>query len=411
MLRFAASPTGDMSIQTLRLAIMNTIVSLQKSEKLIIRIQDGNKEKNIIGKDTEIMEILEKFALKHHSVFHQSEKLHLHQTLAIRLLEEGKAFICTCAQNEAAFYSGKCMNADAKALSLLKEQHIPFVIRLKKPDVSIVYDDLIQGEVITTSDEIDSFIILRADSTPSDDFAAACDDILSGINFIIQTQAQQINTARQKYIKTLLGYETQTTYAHLPDLDENITVQSLLEQGFIPDAIINYLLLLGAKDPLEEIFTFPQALEWFRIEKISKGRFDIEKLREINRAHLKQLDDKTLSSLFGFADADIGKLAKLYLEYNTSTVKELEGKIKTIFSPKNFENEWKEPMRLLEEIILNAPMIDQFDAFKGYLITQSGLTQEALAKPLQLLLIGSQEGPDLAAIYPLIKPYLLEIAS
>jgi glutamyl-tRNA synthetase len=403
-----------MSIEELHVAIVNDIISKQKGEHLIVRIDDGNKAENIIGKDTEIMEILEKFALRHDKVFHQSEKRHLHQTLAIRLLEEGKAFVCTCHQKEEEPYTGTCFNVDPTMLATLKEKQIPFVIRVKKPTETIIYDDLIQGKVTATADEIDSFIILNIDNTPTDDFASACDDILSGVNFIIEKEDKNFHAPKQKYIQTLLGYETETTYAHLPHLqhhDQDITVQSLFEEGFIPDAIINYLLLAGNTNPPKQIFTLPEAIEWFRLETIEKQTFDLKQLRAINREHLKRIDDKTLSSLFGFADGDIGKLAKLYLESHASTVKELESKIKAIFSPKNFENEWKEKMRMLEEIILSAPMIDQFDAFQTYLEEKSGFTKEELSKPLRLLLTGTQDGPDLSSIYPLIKPYLLEIAS
>ena len=100
MLRFAPSPTGDMHIGNLRVAILNYLVSQQRHEQFIVRIEDTDKARNIEGKDTEIMQILEKFALKYDSVFHQSEHLHMHQTLAIKLLEQDKAFICTCTPEQ-----------------------------------------------------------------------------------------------------------------------------------------------------------------------------------------------------------------------------------------------------------------------------------------------------------------------
>ena len=122
------------------------------------------------------------------------------------------------------------------------------------------------------------------------------------------------------------------------------------------------------------------------------------------------LDDKTLSSLFGFADESIGKLAKIYLE-EASTISELENKIKPIFSPKQFEGEWAEQMRTMEKIIADAPMINTFDEFKSYLMEKSGLKGKYFFKPLRLLLTGAEHGPELSEIYPLIKSYLLEIAS
>jgi glutamyl-tRNA synthetase len=436
MLRFAPSPTGDMHIGNLRVAILNYLVAQQRHEPFLVRIEDTDKERNIEGKDTEIMQILEKFAIRHDEVYHQSEHLHMHQTLAIRLLEEGKAFVCTCtpeeleAEREAAIaakrpyrYSGKCLRTDKEKLAELKASQTPFVIRIKKPEHEITNRDLIKGEITTAPNEVDSFVILRADGTPTYNFACACDDMLSDISLIIRGEDHLSNAPRQIHIKEQLGYEKETQYAHLPIIlnesgkkmskrDDASSVKWLFEQGFIPDAIINYLLLLGNTKAPKEIFTFPEAVEWFSLEDLSRSaaKFDIDKLRFINREHLKMMDDKKLSTLFGFADADIGKLAKLYLE-EASTINELEAKIRPIFSPKNFDNEWSEQMKTLQHIIHNAPMIDSFDAFKSYLMQESGLKGKQFFKPLRLLLTGAEHGPEVSEIYPLIKPYLLEVTS
>lgn len=417
MLRFAPSPTGDMRIDELRMAILNYLIAQQKKESFIVRIDDTDKEKVIEGKDTEIMQILEKFALLHDSVSHQSEKLHIYQTLAIRLLEKNKAFICTCGDEQLKneHYSGKCFDADKEKLAKLKESGTPFVIRIKKPDTPIIYHDMMRGKIEIAPDAIDSFVILNAEGTPTHDFACACADMLLGVTMIIRSEEHITDTPKQKHIKMQLGYEDETLYAHLPAIlsDENtLSVKWMFEQGFIPDAIINYLLLLGYTSAPSEIFTLPEAIEWFNIENISKSapKFDMDKLRFINTEHLKMMDDKQLSTLFGFADAAIGKLAKLYLE-EASTLKELEAKIHPIFAPKDFEGEWGAQMRTMEEIIQNAPMIDTFDDFKRYMMAQSGFSGKNFFKPLKLLLTGAEHGPELSTIYPLIKPYLLEIAS
>ena len=431
MLRFAPSPTGDMHIENLRVAIFNYIVARQKDDNFIVRMEDGNKARNIEGKDTEILQILEKFALNHDSVFHQSEHLNIHQTLAVRLLEEGKAFVCTCTQEQIESdqktaeekkilyrYSGRCLEADKETLKKLKEEKTPFVIRIKKPDHDIINHDVIKGEIITTPDEVDSFVILHTDGTPTYNFACACDDMLSGVDFIIRGEDRLPNTPRQEYIKEQLGYKEETTYAHLPAIlneegkkDDSLSVKWLFAQGFIPDAIANYLILLGNETP-EETFTIPKALEWFDLKNISKSpvKFDIEKLRFINRKHLEKIDNKRLSMVFGFADEEIGKLAKLYLE-EASTLNELEARIKAIFSPKDFSGEWGEQMRILEKHIAQAPMIDTFNEFKSYIMKESGLEEKNFSKPLRLLLTGAKQGPELSDIYPYIKSYLLEVAS
>ena len=413
MLRFAQSPTRDMYIDDLRIAILNYLVSQQRNEGFTIRIDDTDKASMIEGKDTEIMQILEKFALNHDSVFHQSEHLHMHQMLAIKLLEEGKAFVCTCDENKEEC-SAYCDEKESSEYAKLKESGEPFVLRIKKPTQTVVFSDLIKGEVNINSEEVGTLVILRQNASVTHDFASACDDMLSSISCLIQEDKNLSNTARQIYIKKALGYEEETTYVHLPTLLHNdaLSILWLFEQGFIPDAVINYLLLLSNPDAPEKIFTLPEAIAWFKIEDISNDtiNFDIDTLRLINRAHLMKIEDKQLSSLFGFADADVGKLVKLYLQ-EASTINELALRIRPVFAPKTFEGEWKEEMQTLQKVIMDAPMIEEYDTFIAYLIKESGLTDEKLFTPLRLLLTGAKHGPELSDIYPLIKSYLLEVAS
>jgi len=414
MLRFAPSPTGDMHIGNLRVAILNYLVSQQKNDQFLVRIEDTDTKRNIEGKDTEIMMLLEKFALKHDAVFHQSEHLNLYQTLALRLLKEEKAFICTCNNEKTNHYSGHCENLTTEDYATIKASGKPFVIRIKKPQQNISYHDVIKGDINTTPEEVDSFIISELDGLPTYNFACAADDMMSNINFIIRQEEHLLNTAKQIHIKQLLDYENEIQYAHIPAIvnDETSSVTSLFEQGFIPDAILNYLLLLGNEKAPKEIFTLPQAIEWFDIKSISKSTttFDMEKLRFINREHLKMMDDRQLSTLFGFADADIGKLAKLYLE-ECSTINELQKKILPIFKVKDFSGELEEQMRIIEKIIFNAPAFETLDALKEHITKESGLKDENLINPLRKLLTNTGNGPELSEIYPYIKSYILEVAS
>lgn len=435
MLRFAPSPTGDMHIGNLRVAIINYIVAMQNHTNFIVRIEDTDKERNIEGKDAEILQILEKFSLPHSQLFYQSANLHIHQNLAIKLLEEKKAFICTCTPQEleldrekaksqgiAYRYSGKCTNKTKEEVEEIRASNTPFVIRIKKPDNDISFTDLIKGAITTKPNEVDSFVILRNDSTPTYNFACSCDDMLTNIDTIIRGEDHLSNTPKQIHIKSSLGYDKETQYAHLPIIlnnenkkmskrDDASSVKWLLEQGFLPDAIINYLLLLGNKTPTE-VFTLPEAIAWFDLKSISKSpaKFDIDKLRFLNREHLKAMEDKTFSKLFGFSDEEIGKLGKLYLE-EASTLGELEPKIKAIFSPKNFENEWGEAMRTIQGILMKAPYLEDYDTFKSYIIENTGLKGKNLFKPLRLLLTNAEHGPELSDIYKYIRSYLLEVIS
>ncbi|KIM04163.1 MAG: glutamylglutaminyl-tRNA ligase [Sulfurovum sp. AS07-7] len=435
MLRFAPSPTGDMHIGNLRVAIINYIVAMQNNTNFIVRIEDTDKERNIEGKDREILQILEKFSLPYSQLFYQSANLHIHQNLAIKLLEENKAFICTCSPDElelerekakqkgvAYRYSGKCTNKTKAEIEDIRKSNTPFVIRIKKPDNDISFTDLIKGSITTKPNEVDSFVILRNDGTPTYNFACSCDDMLTNIDIIIRGEDHLSNTPKQIHIKNALGYKHETKYAHLPIIlnnenkkmskrDDASSVKWLLEQGFLPDAIINYLLLLGNKTPIE-VFKLPDAVSWFDLKNISKSpaKFDIDKLRFLNREHFKAMDDKTFSKLFGFSDEEIGKLGKLYLE-EASTLTELEPKIKAIFAPKNFDNEWSNEMRTIQNLLQNAPHMETYDEFKSYIIENTGLKGKNLFKPLRLLLTNAEHGPELANIYKYIKSYLLEVIS
>jgi len=434
MLRFAPSPTGDMHIGNLRVALMNYIVAKQRNEGFILRIEDTDKERNIEGKEQEIQDILKKFAIVPDQIFYQSELLGRHQKLAIDLAEKQKAFICTCTpeeieadrerakeQKRAYRYSGKCESMSSEEIQRVKEEKIPFVIRIKKPDSAITFHDEIKGDITVEPYDVDSFVILRADGSPTYNFACACDDMSMGVSFIIRGEDHLSNTPKQIHIQRSLGYDGKIEYAHLPIIlnedgkkmskrDSASSVKWLLEEGYLPDAIINYLLLLGNKTPTE-VFNLPDAIEWFDIKNVSKSpaKFDIDKLKFLNREHIKRMDSIALSKIFGFADSSIGELAKLYLE-ESSTIKELDEKIKKIFSAKECKGEWEEEMKILADVIKESPFIRDFDEFKKYIMQKSGLKGKRLFKPLRLLITGAEHGPELSDLYPLINSYLTEVA-
>ncbi len=394
MLRFAPSPTGDMDISSLQIATLNYLVAQQKNRGFLVRIEDSDIKYISDGKDTEIMLILEKFALKHDTLYHQSEHLSIHQTLAIRLLKEKKAFICQCNNptEEDRPCQGACKELDQEDFQKLKEQNTPFVIRVKG---------------------MEDFVILKSDGRPTPNFATACDDMLSSIELILHREDHR-TIKREIYIKELLGYEIPTEYIELPQIPnaKEFSIKRLFEEGFIPDAILNYLILLSNPDAPQEIFTLPEAIGWFDLKALPKEQipFEITKLRYINQKHLEKMEDKALSRLFGFADEDIGKLAKLYLQEAT-TITELDAKIRPIFRPKNFDQKEGEKMRVLEKIIANAPLFEEFDPFKQHILNESGFDEKDLIPPLRILLTGASHGPKLSEIYPFIKSYLLEVAS
>ncbi|MDR1976174.1 MAG: glutamate--tRNA ligase [Campylobacteraceae bacterium] len=430
MYRFAPSPTGDMHIGNLRAAIFNFIRARQSGKGFYLRIEDTDTARNIDGKDAEILEILKTFNITYENIYYQSKNLRFHQQLGMQLVSEKKAFVCFCTEEEierkreVAKQNGTAYRYDNTCLNLSDEEVLandkPFVVRLKQPEHPITFTDDIKGVLTFEPKDIDSFVILRQNKTPMYNFACAADDMLEGTTDIIRGEDHVSNTPKQEHIRASLGYTQKITYAHLPIIlnsegkkmskrDDASSVKWLLEQGFLPSAITNYLILLGNKTPVE-IFTLEEAIEWFDIKNVAKSpaRFDIDKLRQINREHLRNLSDKEFANLIGFEDENIGKIAKLYTEEG-SVIDEIKPKIEAIFAPKSAPEGFENEFALLKESLQEAPYFEEFEQFKNYLFQKTSLKGKAFFRPLRLLLTNSEHGPELAALYPVIKTYLREI--
>jgi len=355
MLRFAPSPTSDMHIGDLRVALFNYIVSKQKKEDLIIRIEDTDKEKNIEGKDREILDILGLFGIEYSQVIYQSENIRFHTAMALQLIHEKKAFSCFCspewlenkreeakANKKAYKYDDACANLPAE---LVIDNMSPFTIRIAKPTDEIKVKDYIQGEITFKPDDVDSFIIMGQDKTPAYNFACAVDDLLSDISIVIRSEDHMSNTAKQEHIRNSLKYEKEVEYANVPiilnddesKMDDTSSVKWLLEEGFLPKAISNYLISIGNKP------------------------------------------------------------------------KELKSKIAAIFAPKVIPEEFNKHSALMIQTIKDAPYFDKYDDFKNYIMNESGLKGENFLKPLYFILTGAEHGPDIAEVYKYLKNYLGEI--
>lgn len=431
MLRFAPSPTGDMHIGNLRVAIFNYIVSKQLNEGLIVRIEDTDKARNIEGKDKEILEILNLFSIDYVSVFYQSDNLKYHQKMALQLMTQKKAFACFCSDTkleelkEESIKKGIPFRYDGFCETLSDETvlntNAPFTVRLKKPDHNIKFTDVLKGDFDYAPFDVDSFIILRQDKTPTYNYACSVDDMLMDISMVIRGEDHVSNTPKQIHIRESLGYTKEIKYVHLPIIlnaqtgkkmskrDDASSVKWLIEQGFLPSAIANYLVLIGNKTPTE-IFTLEEAIKWFKIENVSKSgaKFDIDKLRFINRKHIEMLDEMRLSKILGFADENIGKLAKLYLE-EASTIKEIKAKLDDIFSVKTTLEGFEEESKKVKEVLQKTSYFESYDDLKNHVTENTALKGKNLFKPLRYILTGVENGPNLADIYPFIKNYIGEI--
>ena len=431
MLRFAPSPTGDMHIGNLRVALINHILANQLNEELLIRIEDTDKKRNIDGKEKEILEILNLFSIDYTRVVHQSENIKYHTQMAMKLLLDKKAFNCYCSdealeedrekakqEKKPYRYSGFCETVSDEAKF---QCNAPFTVRLKKPENNIEFTDLVKGEFKYEPFDVDSFIILRKDKTPTYNFACSVDDMLYDISTVIRGEDHLSNTPKQIHIRKSLGYDKDINYVHLPIIlnletgkkmskrDDASSVKYLVDEGYLPVAIANYLILLGYNPPVE-VFTLEEAMEWFDIKKVSKApaKFDISKLKFLNREHLKMMDELRLSKILGYSDKDIGALGKIYIE-ECDTVKEIKTNINSVFSEKtNLEN-FEEEFRALKEYFKTSNFIDDFNQLKKDITDKTGLKGKKLFMPLRYILTGKENGPNLSEIYPLIKNYIGEI--
>ena len=431
MLRFAPSPTGDMHIGNLRVALFNHILSKQLNEELLVRIEDTDRKRNIEGKDQEILELLNLFSINYSRVAHQSENIKYHTQMAMKLLLDKKAFNCFCSdaaleqdreqakkEKKPYRYSGFCETISDEAKF---NCNAPFVVRLKKPDENIKFTDLVKGEFNYEPFDIDSFIILREDKSPTYNFACSIDDMLFDISTVVRGEDQLPNTPKQINIRKALGYEREINYIHLPMIldfetgqkmskrDEASSVRWLVDQGYLPAAIANYLILLGYNPPVE-VFTMEEAMEWFDINKVSKApaKFDISKLNFLNREHIKMMDELRLSKILGYADKDIGTLGKLYIE-ECDTVKQIKSKVDALFNSKRSLEGFEEEYTLLKKCIQQAPYIADLDELKTYVHKETNIDKKKLVVLLRYAFTGETNGPKLSEVYPLIKNYIGEL--
>lgn len=433
MLRFAPSPTGDMHTGNLRAALFNYILSLQRKEKFLLRIEDTDTARNIEGKDKEILFLLTLFGIKWDSLVYQSENFPRHRQLAEYLITQGKAFYCYCTKEfldkkrEEAKAQKRAFRYDDTWAELQKDENPKPVVRLRGAKVAMKFEDKIKGVLEFAPNEIDSFVILKEDGIPTYNFACAVDDMLYNVSFIVRGEDHVSNTPKQMLVYEGLDYKEAVEFAHLPILlneegkkmskrDNASSVQWLLDEGFLPAAITNYLILMGNKTPCE-VFTLNEAVEWFDITKIAKApaKFDLDKLRFLNREHFKRLNEQDLAVLLGYKDASIGGLAKLYLQ-ESSTLNELRDKIDRIFVKKSLilESSFKQEIEILQNALLE--LLNQkdfskedFEVFKSLAMQKSKLKGKQFFKPLRLLLTGFEHGPELSDLFPYLRLYLKEI--
>jgi len=312
--RFPPSPTGHLHLGGARTALFNFLFAKKHQGKFILRFEDTDRERSKEEYVDSIREALEWLGLFwDEGPYFQSKRLEIYQEFAKKLYEEGKAYYCECSKEELEKkkkaqlerglkprYDGTCRN---KGLPPGEGR----ALRIKTPEITeIVFEDLLRGKIVFPSDEVDDFIILRSDGTPTYNFAVVIDDYTMGVTHVIRGDDHISNTPKQLILYQTLGIEP-PSFAHIPmvlgpdgaRLSKRHGARSILEyreEGYLPQALVNYLARLGWGYGDQEYFTMEELIEKFDLLKVNlaPARFDPEKLLAFNAYWIKNLDTKEL---------------------------------------------------------------------------------------------------------------------
>lgn len=325
--RYAPSPTGHLHIGNARTALFNYLYARNLGGKFIIRIEDTDQKRNIEGGEESQLQYLKWLGIDwdegpdeggDYGPYRQSERNDLYKKYYEQLLEEGKAYKCYCTteeleaereaqqeRNEIAGYSGKCRN-------LTKEEQVVLEVEGRRPSIrflvpegeTIAFDDMVKGNVSFDSDGIGGdFVIVKQDGTPTYNFAVALDDHLMKMTHVLRGDDHISNTPKQLLIYKAFGFEL-PVFGHmtlivnenrkkLSKRDESIIqfIEQYKELGYLPEALLNFITLLGwSPKEEEEIFTKEEIIEGFDADRLSKSPafFDKQKLLWMNNQYMKE---------------------------------------------------------------------------------------------------------------------------
>ncbi len=318
--RFAPSPTGFLHIGGVRTALFSWLYARHHGGQFVLRIEDTDRERSTQAAVDAILDGLAWLRLDHdEGPYYQTRRFGRYAEVADRLLREGKAYRCYCtreelearraiqmARGENPRYDGRCRDRAGSVPS------VDPVLRFRTPDDGItIVNDLVRGRVEFQNAELDDLILMRSDGTPTFHFGVVVDDGDMGITHVIRGDDHLNNTPRQMHMIRALGYPV-PAYGHLPMILGSdgaklskrhgaVNVLEYRDEGFIPDALLNYLVRLGWSHGDQELFSREEMIRLFDISGVnaSASRFDGEKLKWINQQYLKHAPVASLEAEFG----------------------------------------------------------------------------------------------------------------
>ena len=330
--RFAPSPTGELHIGGARTALFNYLFVRRAGGVLVLRIDDTDLERSRTDYIDKLIVSLKWLGLDwDEGPYYQSKRLEEYSKEAERLLSEGKAYRCYCSveeleagreqarnENRSYLYPGRCRNlSQEQEKAYANEGRVP-VIRLLTPDSgTTVVQDVIRGEVSFENSELDDLIIIKSNGLPTYNFASVVDDVQMKITHVIRAEEHLSNTPRQLLCMAALSYEL-PLFAHVPMIlapDRSklskrhgaTSVEEFKGDGFLPEALINYMALLGwSPGGDEELFSLAQMAEIFSLEKVNKTAaiYDTDKLTWVNSHYMREYDlDKLAEAALPYFEA------------------------------------------------------------------------------------------------------------
>jgi glutamyl-tRNA synthetase len=306
--RFAPSPTGFLHIGGARTALFSWLYARHHAGEFVLRIEDTDQARSTDESTKAILDAMAWLGLNwDEGPYFQAQRVEIHRDMVQKLIKEDKAYYCTCtpeeleAKRKQALATGKKPKYDGTCRDKKLAKSANSVVRFRsKQDGATVVEDLIKGNIIFNNEELDDLIIERSDGYPTYNFAVVIDDALMNITHVIRGDDHVNNTPRQILLYEALGFDV-PKFAHVPMIlgsDKTrlskrhgaTSVMAYKEMGFLPEALVNYLVRLGWAHGDQEIFSLAQLVEFFSMDAVGKSPavFNPEKLLWLNAHYIKE---------------------------------------------------------------------------------------------------------------------------
>ena len=445
--RFAPSPTGYLHIGGARTALFSWAYARKHGGTFILRIEDTDLERSSPESVEAILQGMDWLGMDYdEGPFYQMQRMPRYKEVLAQMLASGHAYYCYASKDEVEAmreqqraaglkprYDGRWRPEPGKILPP-PPADVPPVVRFKNPmDGSVAWNDLVKGVIEISNSELDDLVIARPDGTPTYNFCVVVDDWDMNITQVIRGDDHVNNTPRQINILKALG-ATLPQYAHVPMIlgadgerlskrHGAVSVMQYLEDGYLPEALLNYLARLGWAHGDEEVFSMTQFVEWFNLESISRSpaKFNGEKLQWINQQYLKTADNDRLATLaLPFLQRDgcdtqtgpaLAEVVQL-LKERVNTLVELADAAVLFYrfiapSPELIaEHLSVEAVPALTVLANQLETIDwKREAIQATLksvVTESGLKMPKIAMPLRVLVTGQTQTPSIDATLMLL---------